>query len=226
MPTLTELFEVHGLVSYDKQLTLSALVEGYPTVSYRDGNLAFGANLSFPIQLIGSQSDYDNTWLWAWANTGLRGWPIEASRQLRAFGLSNHVPELTQPKFELDDLDGHYLSMIGVGLLSADCYYRLPHDEGAGFLVIPSAPEVRALSDLSAHYIASRITDFICRYSCIHRIAVEHYLRSKGYTFSYSGLELTATSAQNQSLQLRFNAAGLLLETSAVVTGPVYPRGA
>jgi hypothetical protein len=225
MPTFTELFAIHGLVSYDKQMSLSALVKERPNFSYGGGRLSFGDDLSFPIQLLGSQSEYDNTWLWAWANTGLSGWPLEGAQQLRDYGVAHSIPELTKSQFALRDFDGHYLTMVCAGILNADCYYRLPYEGGAAFLVVPSAPEVQALSDRSPHYMVGRITDFICLFPCSHRVSVEHYLTYKSYTFSSSGSELTARSPLNQTLRVCFDASGRVLEASARVAGSAIPEG-
>jgi hypothetical protein len=84
---------------------------------------------------------------------------------------------------------------------------------------------LRALSDLSAHTISSRVLDFICQYDCHHRTAVEQYLRFKGYTFTNSGPTLSAASQLGQSLEARFDSDGRLLKIEAVVTAPVYPPG-
>ena len=225
MSTLAELFDVHGLISYDKQLTLLSLVKGRSPVSYRNGLLTFGSELSLPVQLLGSHSEYDNTWLWAWANPGLSGWRLEASAELKAFGIEHAVQELFEPKFPLPTFDGHYLSMVATGVLSGACYYRFPYHEGAAFLLVPTAPEINALSDLSAHTISNRAMDFFGQYECHHRTAVEQYLRFKGFTFASDGPNLSATSAHGQSLDARFDPSGRLLEIQAVITAPVYPAG-
>jgi len=224
MLPLSHLFDVHGLPSYDKQLSLASVVEGRRySVSYARGVLSFGSDLSFAIETLGSQSDYDNTWLWAWANHDIAEWPIEASRRVQAYGLTHGVAEFVDEQFTLEAIDGHYLTMIATGLLGADAYYRCPYDEGAAFVVIQAAPEVRALSDLSAHSIAKRVIDFICRYECRHQTAVENYLRYKGFTWSYAGRELTGSGAGGQSLKARFTSEGHLEQIEAVVTEPVYP---
>jgi hypothetical protein len=161
---IEELFEQHALATYDKQVPLAEIVgEGGWHVDLKEGRLSFESGVSFAIQVLGSQSGYDNTWLWAWANDMLdvESELLQASLTLRKYGHAHNVVEFITDKFPITAYDGHYLSIVATGLCGSSCYYRTPYKGGAGFVLIPNAPEVDALSDMSAHYIVNRVMEYI-----------------------------------------------------------------
>jgi hypothetical protein len=224
MKNLDQLFEEHALASYDKQMCLAEVVgERSWHTDLEDGLIVFGDDISFKLQIIGTHSNYDNTWLWAWANTrsGLPEELLNAAHHLRKYGEQHGIDELVTPKFRLDDYDGHYLAMIASGLCRADCYYRAPYDEGAAFLIIEDAPAVKAQADLSAHSIIGRFTEFISGWELRHRPALEAYLEYKGYSADCVGDDaLRAYTADGEDLSVEFDDDGRLKKMETTVRPP------
>src|SRR5689334_4676399 len=65
-----ELMERYGAISLEKQLDFGELIGNNSwTVDMKKGEISFGPNLDFPIQVLGTFSHSAETWLWAWANT-------------------------------------------------------------------------------------------------------------------------------------------------------------
>jgi hypothetical protein len=224
--SLTRLFDQHALASYDKQLCLAEEVQDRPWhADLQTGLLHFEPDIRFKFQVLGSQSEYDNTWLWAWANTGA-GLPpalIRASERLRDIGASLRVEELRTPKFDLGTRDGHYVAMVACGLCGAACYYRAPYDEGAAFLLIPEAEQLTQRADVSAHFIVTRVMEFISAQDVLHRPAIESYLAFKGYTYSYEGRTLIASSSRGESLSVEFDDHDRVGKMEAIVSAPIRP---
>ena len=129
----------HAAASFDKQLHLAELVEGLDWhLDLATGILSFGDRYAWQVQLLGTESEETQTWLWAWANEASNIPPslLQAALQLKALGEEQQIPELATPMFPLDGIDGHFLAMLASGVCQADAYYRCPYDGGAAFLLI------------------------------------------------------------------------------------------
>ncbi|MEM7558627.1 MAG: DUF6882 domain-containing protein, partial [Planctomycetota bacterium] len=104
-------------------------------VKISEGAATFGDDLSFPIQLLGTEADADESWLWAWANeqSNLPANLLIACNELRRNGSENGIRELTERSFSQSVANGHQISMIASGLNANCCYYRGPYDGGTLF---------------------------------------------------------------------------------------------
>jgi hypothetical protein len=102
------------------------------------GLLSFGERFAWHVQILGTQSDESATWLWGWDNQ-LSEIPVallSAAKALKNLGECHRIPELTEPRFPLTAVDGHFLSTLGSGFCNALAYYRAPYEGGAAFLLI------------------------------------------------------------------------------------------
>ena len=127
------------IASFDKQLHLSELVEGlHWHFDLPTGLLSFGDRFAWHAQLLGTEAEETQTWLWAWANEASNIPPslLQAAVKMKALGEEQQIPELATPMFPLDGIDGHFLAMIASGVCKADAYYRCPYDGGAAFVLI------------------------------------------------------------------------------------------
>jgi hypothetical protein len=127
------------LSSFDKQLHLSDRIGEQPWhINLQTDLLSFGNKYQWHFQLLGTESEESNTWLWAWANTDskLPEHLLVASRVMKAFGEQHNVPELVQPQFPLDQTDGHSPAMLASSICEANAYFRCPYEGGALFVLI------------------------------------------------------------------------------------------
>ncbi len=225
MTTLAELLCRHGAASLDKQDALADLIGELPwAVDLVAGTITFGGRHTFAVQLLGTESWGDDTWLWAWANeaSGLPEPVVQAARQVRAWGAQEDVRELTLSHFGLDLADGHTLSMTASGLCGADAYYRGPYDGGAAFFLL-TAPELREEMPLSLVRMARLFNTFIGQFPCDHRAALRAYASYKGFACRDDGDVLLGTSAQGSSLRATFDAQGRMTEMSLDMKGKEPP---
>jgi hypothetical protein len=71
-PEFKNLLCTYGAAAFDKQIQLSDLIANRSfQVDLNQGHIEFcgGDSLTIPIQLLGTESDGDSTWLWSWANS-------------------------------------------------------------------------------------------------------------------------------------------------------------
>ncbi|MCL1992792.1 MAG: hypothetical protein FWG66_07580 [Spirochaetes bacterium] len=65
-----ELVENFGAFAVEKQLFFAGMIgkKDYD-VDIGKGEISFGGDLVFPMQILGTFSHESETWLWSWANT-------------------------------------------------------------------------------------------------------------------------------------------------------------
>lgn len=146
-----EMFHDHAAASLDKQLALGDMLGEHEwtfdmdagRITFTGGRLLSKKRHTFAVQVLGTESEGTNTWLWAWANERTPPAPLlHAANRMKAIGAKEGVPELADPHLDLGTLTGHHFAMVASGLLAANCYYRGSYEGGAVFLLIrdPSFP--------------------------------------------------------------------------------------
>jgi hypothetical protein len=97
-----------------------------------------------PVQILGTQSEKTNTWLWAWANarSGIPARLISAAKDLRGFGDENKIEEFTKPTWGIDKWDGYAIASVASALLGVPGFHRAPYAGGAMFVLL-LAPELK-----------------------------------------------------------------------------------
>ncbi len=105
----------------------------------------FGAKLTFPAQLLGTESNVSRTGLWADANKNIRcpSTALCGCRRVRCIGREWSIEEFVSDSIllaeEVDRATGHGLAMVATCLAEASCYYRGPHEKGAVYFMISDA---------------------------------------------------------------------------------------
>lgn len=223
MNKLTEYLEQYALVSLEKQDKLALLLGDYTYILDIDaGKIRFNDNLDFSVQVLGTESDNTLIWLWAWADEQTDEVPedlLQASRELRGWGLKEGVQEFTLPSVDLDRADGHVLSMIASGICQASCYHRDPYEGGSAFfLLYGKLIEAQPSFDLSR--LLRRFLDLISRYDINHRNVLLSYLHIRGLSPVEKGSTITFELDSGERLSAEFDNAGhlTLLNGQAITT--------
>jgi hypothetical protein len=197
------------LTSLGKQLHLVDLIgECSWHFDTHAGRLSFGHDVHWQAQILGTESFQNNSWLWAWANSGSNLSPalIQASLQMKQLGEQQQIPELIEPQISLtDEINGNVLSMIANGICNADAYYRGPYDGGAAFLLIKDTAFPRS----SKSPLACIAHDFPQAISAIsisdHRLALTSYLDQCGIAYTVKGNAVIAKEGDEPVLTAMFD---------------------
>ncbi|HYG75377.1 MAG TPA: hypothetical protein VEK08_10280 [Planctomycetota bacterium] len=220
MITLDKLFEVHAAFSLDKQMALSDMLGDCRSWRFdpHEGTICFGGKNTFNVQILGTESFSDGTFLWSWANTqsAFRPELLKGAGEVRSFGVKHDIQELTQPELPLKRVDGTRLAMIASGLCKADCFYRGTYDGGAVFLLL-NAPLVREFSTSAPQRVARVFTELISGTPLHHRSAFQYYLHYKGYSAQATDAAIVGTSAAGEQVQANFDCKGRLTRIIARV---------
>jgi len=181
--SLIPLFERCAFAGYDRQTWMVELHgDDAWAVDLDEGVITFGRKTTYRVQLLGSESDATDSWMWAWANDSaeLADPLLESARSLREMGESFKVPGLTTPSFRFNELEGHEVAIIGMVMLSEPAYFRAPYDDGAEYLLIhdaafpaPTQPLTERIERVILETLATWELDD-------HRLGIEGWLKGLG----------------------------------------------
>lgn len=221
--TFAGLLLEYGADSLHKQhALLDHLGEHSWSFSLQTGLISFGRDRAFPFQLLGSESEYDGTWMWAWANpvSNIPEALTQSSRALRELGAANGIDEFVRPKFKCEGVDGHRLSMVASGVCKADGYYRCPYEGGAAFVLIDFGGAVPEQAPLLLRM--NRVfTDFISGFDVAdQRAALASYARLRGVRAAGDGAELLLTAPDGSTGVASFDGLNRLVRFEGEVRPP------
>jgi hypothetical protein len=163
--TIEDLLAEHGAYGLEKQDALSEFLgEHRWSLDLPAGTVDFGLGRVYPIQLIGSESVADASWLWAWANTASRipEGLLRSVSELRSFGEREGVQPVVEPELRLETVDAHIFGLVACGITGADAYYLAHHDRGAVLFLISDSglqellkPSVLRMNTIFTTFISS-----------------------------------------------------------------------
>ncbi|MGI5146457.1 DUF6882 domain-containing protein [Plantactinospora sp. CA-294935] len=218
MLTFDRLFAEHVATGLARQMALSELVgERDWQLDLPSGTVTFGNDLRYHIQLLGTESHDDGSWLWAWANEAsdlppavlrLCGW-------LREYGHRQGIAELTEPTFALRRADGHRLALLASGL-TGRCYFRGPYSGGAVFFHLDDAPP-QITAAVRPERALTVLGQVIQGFQVEHRIAVESFLHQQSWRLDQAPTSVTAHHSDGSTLRVDFDAQGRVSNMSGTV---------
>ena len=118
--TLESLHLEHAASSFDKQAFLGRSIGAKHRWEFDlgTGTVTFNRMLRYHVQILGTESKDDDTWLWAWANkaSGLPARLIGHAEELRRLGQKNDIDALTTGMSPISsELNGNVFSRIASG---------------------------------------------------------------------------------------------------------------
>lgn len=197
--TLEELLERYGGIAFDKQIDFSEVIGNNSwNVDMPKGEIAFGPNLSFPIQVLGTISHSSESWLWAWANTqsGLPENIIRQSLELKKYGEENEIDILRESSFDFGKDDLHLIGIIASGMFNSTAYYIADYGQGAMVVTLRKDKIDNSRKD-NHHRILTVFPQLISQFDMNHKLALTNYLQAKGYSTNEQGNKLIGTKETN-----------------------------
>lgn len=203
--TFLDLLTEHGMAALHRQLHAADLLGKHTwSMDLDEGKITLGDH-TFPVQVLGTAAEADETWLWAWANTasGIPDFALEAAKTMQRLGEQHRIPELVEALVPLAKLDPGALTLVATGVCNAAFFYRAAYEGGAAYLLIPTPGLGAAPSDPARAQTV--ITSFIADHTVNHRDAVRHYAKWLRYKIEETGTRLAAR-AMSGALVLEFDA--------------------
>lgn len=227
METFLRLFEAHAPAVVERQLALGELLgEHNWWLDLTAGTLSFGERLICPVQVLGSEAENDQTWLWAWANSmsNIPAPLLRAAEHLRALGEQEGISELSDRLVSLDRANGHMLATVAAGVCNADAYYRCPYEGGAAFVLL-EVPELRGSLDGSPQHLINVFVQVASTFAINHQRTFMLYFEHRGYTLEASATLVEAHSPNGDLIRASFDPAGRLTEITAQIGGQSPEEG-
>ncbi len=210
MASFRKVFSRFAAAGFARQLAFSEFLGDHDwDVDLAAGTVDFGAERVFDVQLIGTESDVSDSWLWAWANDASQ-LPVPVltlAGQLREFGENEQLKELTDATFPRDVAGGHALTLLASGYFGNCAYYRGPYKGGAlFFLVIGLPPEVSG--PIPSRHALGALSQVTAQFDVEHRTLAESLFRSENYVVDSIGGRLNAAAPDGGVIQLAFDDDG------------------
>ena len=208
-------------VGFAKQLAFADLLgERGWGVDLGEGQVTFGDDLKFPIQLLGSESDGDESWLWAWANeaSNLPSALLKSCRDLKELGSKLDVSELIERSCSTSIVDGHSIAMIASGLDSTSCYCRGPYDGGALYFLVRDLPK-EVISPVSSERAITTISQVTSTFDVDHRQMTKSFLSSQGFKVTEAESQISSY-CESGNIRIEFDSEGRLSNIDGTLTPP------
>lgn len=189
------------------------------------GTVDFGEGRVYPIQLLGTEADGDNTWLWAWANeqSQLPDAILHDCRSIRAAGEAKQLEELTQPSCSLDEVDGHTLALFASGFIGDCTYYRGPHPGGAVFFLVKNLPP-ELLQTIPSRHALTTIMQLIMTFEVNHRELIESLFKDANYEIFSDSASVVGTSPDGGRIDVTYDDQGRITNLEGKLIPDAKPK--
>lgn len=212
-PNLANLFHLHVATSLDRYTHLLEIAQGQPwKYQAETGRLVFGEGLSFQAQVLGYEAMDSQSWLWAWAQTGipLPETQIKSACSLKSFGEKKDVPEFVSPQCPLSAVTGEQIAMVACGLFNAQAYFRGPYAGGAMLLLIQDT-QFPTSQTSPTERVLSTFPRVVFSFEIHHKRAFMAYLNHYHLeSFEENGVTVV-TEGRREVMEAEFNENGHLL---------------
>lgn len=208
-------------LAFEKQLWLSHVLDEVGEDWQFDmaaGTITFGGKLRLDVQILGTESEQNNTWLWAWANQSgaIPDELLQSARQLQVYGKKQKIPALvTTQEIPLSErYNGHQFAMIASIIAASAAYYRGPYEGGAVFLLL----QADGYPSDNRHPVQRILFTFPVLLQTLavdnHRSMFSYYLRSHQLTVSQKGDNIVGTASDGQVITATFDDKNRLVDLS------------
>ena len=213
--TIQELYNQSIALSLEKQEIFDELVKDLGwSCDMLEGKVTFGDDKVFDIQVLGTYSENEKSWLWAWANnqSGIPEKFLQTSQAVQALGKAYNIEDFIAPKLEMDSDPGIYFATIASVMAKESCYLALPF-KGITVYVTITSEAVESKVRTAPALLCSHFSFIAANYSFPHKYSLYFYLKNKGYEVELPGNNIIAQKGEDQILGI-FDLKGRLMKIS------------
>lgn len=190
--TFDALLEQHAALSFEKQLNFGEVIGSNNwQFDMNKGEITFGDNLSFPVQVIGSLSFNDNSWMWGWANSksGIPDKLLLQSNELKRLGEMLQIQKLKEAHYAVSSGFEHIIGMIACGYFNTDGYYCANYGQGTLVVTIQSSmiPKINKKDTVK---VLTVFPQLISSNEINHKESFKNYLIDRGFLIEESDSEI------------------------------------
>ncbi|MFG2877273.1 DUF6882 domain-containing protein [Streptomyces sp. NPDC048337] len=183
---------------------------------YRQGGL------DLRVSVLGSYDTHEHSWMWGWANPGLRGTEVVAlAAAVERYGKAMGIAEFTEEALDLSGfpdprIAAETLAFAGMGVAEAPGYIGVEAGPGTRVYFLPDDPQVprAALDPVTLPRTLITGAGLIGRSP---RRVVTGYFDHHGVEVSEAGGRMTAELPGGGTALITFDAAGRMADVSLTV---------
>lgn len=186
--TFTDLVDQNAGLSFEKQQNFNDLTGGLAwNINLNTGTLSFG-DLDFPIEVIGSLSFNDYSWMWGWANakSGIPENLLGGALNLKQMGENKQIKEFTEGHFSVEEGFEHKMGLVASGILKADAYFCANYGQGTMVLTLKS-DKIAKIDENKPEKILTTFPQVISSIDVNHKEAFKNYLIDRNLEIHITG---------------------------------------
>ncbi|WP_405206834.1 DUF6882 domain-containing protein [Aquimarina sp. LLG6339-5] len=188
-----DLIDQHAGLSFEKQQNFNELTEGLAwNINLNTATLSFG-DIDFPIEVIGSLSFNDYSWMWGWANTksGIPENLLSSSMDIKKIGEEKQIDEFTKGHFSVEEGFEHKMGIVASGLLNADAYFCANYGQGTMVLTLTS-DRIEKINENRLEKVLTTFPQVISAIDLNHKEAFKNYLIDRSFKLKMSEKKIEA----------------------------------
>ncbi len=174
---------IHNLKDLNDQCARVYRISAWPRWNYdlEDATLVFSETgiprVVTSVQVVGTTSTNQKNWLWGWANGHLPQQVVSRMEEVRRFGETEGIRELTEPYWPDDEYFGWAMSAVVAHVVGAKGAYRIPSKNGFMYFVFTDIRLATREEELNPHAAGrTRIgcgehSEGFATYICEHLVA-------------------------------------------------------
>lgn len=220
-PGLRDALSTYAGIAWDRQIDFAEKVGDRPwSADTSQGLIAFGDDLRFRMQVLGSYAFESGSWQWIWANTQAEVAPAftEVARQLLGFGNAQQLALFTQARSALREEDLHTIGLIAAGADESAGYYLGNYGEGILLALIDPGHGLPAPAASKPERVLTVVPQLISEFELNHRLLLRHYLEAKGFAVQDEGGQITASQGANR-VSAKLDAQGRITAINGSLSG-------
>lgn len=191
-------FDEHIGTVFARQMRFASFMGEQSSVQMdlEKGSVDFGDGRLYTVQLLGTQLENEDAWLWAWSDDNEPSFAQKAlidAQQIKKTGHEQNIEQFAHDKLILelssvplvpDEFNGEYIASIAAGMFNT-VYWRSPFENGknAGMLyfLVKELP-AEFFEPFTVPDIMNAIEDACSYYQMEDKTMTEYFLQQQGFT--------------------------------------------
>lgn len=220
-------FDKHIGTVFARQLRFSGFLGNTSsiTLNLEKGTADFGAGRVYPIQLLGTQLEKEDAWLWAWSDDNEPAFPqslLSDVQSIKKMGHQDNIEQFAHDKLTLelsdvplipDEFNGDYIASIIAGIFNTVYWrYAFENEKNAGtlYFLLKDLP-AELLTPFTVPDILNAIEDACSYYQMEDQVMTESFLQEQGFVTHWDKNRLLADRG-TENVVATFNKEDLCLE--------------
>ncbi|MFF7635625.1 DUF6882 domain-containing protein [Kitasatospora sp. NPDC008050] len=226
--TFTDAFlrtaEGHAAWGAEQLEELGRVLPGGPWTADLNQCVYQSAGRTIRVGLLGSYDLSEQSWLWGWANPGLRGSAVvAASERIAEFGRRNGVPELQHASVDLSGFGdprqaAEAIAFVGMGVLGAPGYIGESAGPATRVYFAPDDPQIPH-AKLDSIAMPRFLTTGAGLFGHSARQVVSGYFAHHGVTVEAGADRISAPLPDGSTTEITFDALGRIAAINSTLGG-------